>query len=115
MGHQGLAYSNALSAVPDGMQSYEAVREGQRYMTKDTAKFVYKLRDADLGVSTKAQRLHFGSSSLAFIYRVAWRTSRSHHLEGEAMARSLQMQSFCLSVEEACATDRKMLYPARNT
>ena len=30
------------------MQGYEAVREGQRFMTKDTAKFVYKLRDQDL-------------------------------------------------------------------
>ena len=96
------------------MQSYEAVRVGQRYMTKDTANFVYKLRDADLVVNTKAQRLHFISSNLAFIYRVAWHTSRSHHLEGEVMARSSQMQSICLSGEEACPTDREMQCPARN-
>jgi len=115
VGHRGLAYSNVLSTVPDGMQSYEAVRVGQRYMTKDTAKFFYKLRDADLVVSTEVQRLHFGSSILAFIYSVAWHTSRSHHLERKVMARSLQMQSICLSVEEACATDREMLCPARNT
>ena len=79
MGHLYLDYRDVLSTQPGGMQSYEAVRAGQRYMTKDTAKFVYKLRDADLVVSTKAQRLNFGSSHPAFISRVAWHIGRSHH------------------------------------
>jgi hypothetical protein len=36
------------------MQGYEAAREGQRFMTKDHAKFVFKLRDSDLQVCLSA-------------------------------------------------------------
>lgn len=39
------------------MQGYEAAREGQRFMTKDHAKFVFKLRDSDLQVCLSAHGL----------------------------------------------------------
>ena len=42
----------SIACLPE-KQGYDAMREGQRYMTKDSAKFVYKLRDSDLVVGSK--------------------------------------------------------------